>query len=77
MCNCIHWKGREEKQQLSVICFQIFDWIWFKQSAAQLLQEEVLLLNNTSPLYMVLHLLFSVETTFILFTPTMFLSPSS
>lgn len=36
------------------------------------LQEEVLSLNNTNPLYMILHLLFSVETTFILFTPQCF-----
>jgi len=60
------------------ICFQIFDWIWFKQSAAQLLQEEMLLLNNTSPLYMVSYLFFSLETTFIpFFAPTMFPSHSS
>lgn len=32
------------------------------------LQEKVLSLNNTNPSYMILHLLFSVETTFILFS---------
>lgn len=31
-------------------------------------QEKVLSLNNTNPSYMILHLLFSVETTFILFS---------
>lgn len=36
------------------------------------LQEEVLSLNNTNPLYMILHLLFSVETTFIQFSPQCF-----
>lgn len=53
----------------------LFPNIWLdmvQRVCSPTLQEEVLSLNNTNPLYRILHLLFSVETTFILFSPRCF-----
>lgn len=39
-------EGRRRETTVKHICFQISDGMWFTQSAAQLLQEEVLLLKS-------------------------------
>lgn len=65
--------GRKERESNS--WRHLFPNVWLdmvQRVCSPILQEEVLSLNNINPLYVILHLLFSVETTFIVFTPQCF-----